>query len=157
MDYEVFLVSRMREHFVHTGRAREAVITGYAQSGRVVIAAAAIMIAVFAAFILDPSPITKSIGLSLAFGVLVDAFVVRLTLVPAVMTLLGKRAWGLPKRLERLVPDVDQRRGVLVDSVSGRQGAGGSPLPRRTQPAAADRSDTPLARRQPRAREPASA
>jgi RND superfamily putative drug exporter len=107
MDYEVFLVSRMREHFVHTGRAKEAVVTGYAQSGRVVIAAATIMIAVFAAFILDPSPITKSIGLSLAFGVLVDAFVVRLTLVPAVMTLLGRRAWGLPKRLERLVPDVD--------------------------------------------------
>jgi uncharacterized membrane protein YdfJ with MMPL/SSD domain len=107
MDYEVFLVSRMREHFVHTGKAREAVVTGYAQSGRVVIAAATIMIAVFAAFILDPSPITKSIGLSLAFGVLVDAFVVRLTLVPAVMTLLGRRAWGLPKWLERLVPDVD--------------------------------------------------
>jgi uncharacterized membrane protein YdfJ with MMPL/SSD domain len=107
MDYEVFLVSRIREHFVHTGKAREAVVTGYAQSGRVVIAAATIMIAVFAAFILDPSPITKSIGLSLAFGVLVDAFVVRLTLVPAVMTLLGRRAWGLPKWLERLVPDVD--------------------------------------------------
>jgi uncharacterized membrane protein YdfJ with MMPL/SSD domain len=107
MDYEVFLVSRMREHFVHTGKAREAVVTGYAQSGRVVIAAATIMIAVFAAFILDPSPITKSIGLSLAFGVLVDAFVVRLTLVPAVMTLLGRRAWGLPRWMERLVPDVD--------------------------------------------------
>jgi uncharacterized membrane protein YdfJ with MMPL/SSD domain len=107
MDYEVFLVSRMREHFVHTGKAREAVVTGYAQSGRVVIAAATIMIAVFAAFILDPSPITKSIGLSLAFGVLVDAFVVRLTLVPAVMTLLGKRAWALPRRVDRFLPDVD--------------------------------------------------
>jgi uncharacterized membrane protein YdfJ with MMPL/SSD domain len=107
MDYEVFLVSRMREHFVRTGNAREAVVTGYGQSGRVVIAAATIMIAVFAAFILDPSPITKSIGLSLAFGVLVDAFVVRLTLVPAVMALLGRRAWALPRRLERLVPHVD--------------------------------------------------
>jgi putative drug exporter of the RND superfamily len=107
MDYEVFLVSRMREHFVHTGKAKEAVVTGYAQSGRVVIAAATIMIAVFAAFILDPSPITKSIGLSLAFGVLVDAFVVRLTLVPAVMTLLGKRAWALPRRVDRFLPDVD--------------------------------------------------
>ena len=107
MDYEVFLVSRMREHFVRTGDAKQAVTTGYAQSGRVVIAAATIMIAVFAAFILDPSPITKSIGFSLAFGVLVDAFIVRLTLVPAVMTLLGRSAWRLPRRLDRLVPDLD--------------------------------------------------
>ena len=102
MDYEVFLVSRMREHFVHTGKAREAVVTGYAQSGRVVIAAATIMIAVFAAFILDPSPITKSIGLSLAFGVLVDAFVVRTLLVPSLMTLLGRWNWWSPRPLRRL-------------------------------------------------------
>jgi RND superfamily putative drug exporter len=65
------------------------------------------MVAVFGAFLLDPDPITKSIGLSLAFGVLADAFVVRLTLVPAVMALLGRRAWLLPRRLERLVPHVD--------------------------------------------------
>jgi putative drug exporter of the RND superfamily len=107
MDYEVFLVSRMREHFVKTGDAKEAVVHGYAQSGRVVIAAATIMIAVFGAFVLDPSPITKSIGLSLAFGVLADAFLVRLTLVPAVMTLLGRSAWKLPRRLDRLVPNLD--------------------------------------------------
>ena len=107
MDYEVFLVSRMREHFVRTGRVREAIVTGFAHSGRVVIAAAAIMIAVFGAFILDPDPILKSIGLSLAFGVLADAFVVRLTLVPAVMALLGRHAWRLPKRLDRFVPSLD--------------------------------------------------
>jgi len=107
MDYEVFLVSRMREHFVRSGRARESIVVGYGHSGRVVTAAAAIMIAVFGAYILDPDPVLKSIGLSLAFGVLADAFVVRMTLVPAVMALLGSRAWWLPKRLERLVPSLD--------------------------------------------------
>ena len=81
MDYEVFLVSRMREAYVHTGHARESVITGYGQSGRVVTAAAVIMTAVFAAFLLDPDPVVKSIGLSLAFGVIADAFIVRMTLV----------------------------------------------------------------------------
>jgi RND superfamily putative drug exporter len=107
MDYEVFLVSRMREHFLKTGRAREAVISGYGQSGRVVTAAAIIMTGVFAAFILSPDPITKSIGLSLAFGVLADAFIVRMTLVPAVMAMLGERAWRLPRRLGRILPEVD--------------------------------------------------
>jgi RND superfamily putative drug exporter len=107
MDYEVFLVSRMRENFVRSGRARESVIKGYGQSGRVVTAAAIIMIAVFGAFVTDTDPVVKSIGLSLAFGVLADAFIVRMTLVPAVMALLGKRAWWMPKRLERIVPDVD--------------------------------------------------
>jgi uncharacterized membrane protein YdfJ with MMPL/SSD domain len=107
MDYEVFLVSRMRERFVRSGDAGEAVVTGYGQSGRVVTAAAIIMIAVFGAFILAEDPIIKSIGLSLAFGVLADAFVVRMTLVPAVMALLGRSAWRLPKRVGRLLPDLD--------------------------------------------------
>jgi RND superfamily putative drug exporter len=114
MDYEVFLVSRMREAFVHTGDAKESVVTGYGQSGRVVTAAAVIMTGVFAAFLLDPDPVIKSIGLSLAFGVLADAFVVRLTLVPAVMALLGKSAWKLPRRLEKVVPDVDIEGERLV-------------------------------------------
>jgi putative drug exporter of the RND superfamily len=107
MDYEVFLVSRMRENFVRSGRARESVVKGYSQSGRVVTAAAIIMISVFGAFVTDTDPVVKSIGLSLAVGVLADAFVVRMTLVPAVMALLGRRAWWMPKRFERWVPDVD--------------------------------------------------
>jgi uncharacterized membrane protein YdfJ with MMPL/SSD domain len=107
MDYEVFLVSRMRERYVHTGNPRESIVSGYAQSGRVVIAAATIMIGVFGGFVLDIDPVIKSIGLSLAFGVLADAFVVRLTLVPAIMALLGRRAWWLPKRLDRAVPNLD--------------------------------------------------
>lgn len=107
MDYEVFLVSRMREHFVQTGDARESIVAGFARSGRVVTAAAVIMIAVFGAFILDPDPVVKSIGLALAFGVLADAFVVRMTLVPAVMALLGRHAWRLPRRMGRWLPNLD--------------------------------------------------
>jgi uncharacterized membrane protein YdfJ with MMPL/SSD domain len=92
---------------VATGDARRSVITGYGQSGRVVTAAAVIMTGVFGAFILSPDPVVKSIGLSLAFGVLVDAFVIRMTVVPAVMTLLGRHAWRLPKGLGRWLPHVD--------------------------------------------------
>ena len=122
MDYEVFLVSRMREAYVRSGDARGSVVTGYGQSGRVVTAAAVIMTAVFAAFLLDPDPVVKSIGLSLAIGVLADAFVVRMTLVPAVMALLGRSAWKLPRRLERVVPAVD---------IEGERLAHGLPSPSR--------------------------
>jgi RND superfamily putative drug exporter len=107
MDYEVFLVSRMRESYVHSRRARESIVQGFGQSGRVVTAAALIMIGVFGGFVLDDDPIVKSIGLSLAVGVLVDAFIVRMTLVPAVMALLGSRAWWLPTRVDRRLPSVD--------------------------------------------------
>ncbi|MET0510860.1 MAG: MMPL family transporter [Thermoleophilaceae bacterium] len=115
MDYEVFLVSRMREAYVKSGNPREAVVTGYGQSGRVVTAAAVIMTAVFGAFLLDPDPVVKSIGLSLAIGVLADAFIVRMTLVPAVMALLGHTAWKLPRRLERVVPDLDVEGEQLME------------------------------------------
>jgi uncharacterized membrane protein YdfJ with MMPL/SSD domain len=118
MDYEVFLVSRMREHFAHTGRARESIVTGVGQSGRVVVAAALIMIGVFGGFVLDHDPVIKSIGLSLAVGVLADAFIVRLTLVPAVMALLGRHAWRLPRRLERLVPEVDLEGEGLTERLT---------------------------------------
>ena len=107
MDYEVFLVSRMREAFVHGGTPREAVVTGFGHSGRVVAAAALIMLGVFGAFVLNPDPVIKSIGLALAIGVFVDAFIVRMTLVPAVLTLLGRRAWSLPKWLDRILPNLD--------------------------------------------------
>ena len=79
-------------------------------------AATIIMTVVFAAFILAPDPITKSIGLSLAFGVLADAFIVRMTLVPAVMALLGKRAWWMPKRLGRVLPELDIEGEKLAHS-----------------------------------------
>lgn len=107
MDYEVFLVSRMREDFVHGETAREAVVAGVGHGARVVVAAALIMMSVFAGFVLVEDPIIKSMGFALAFGVAVDAFVVRLSLVPAVMSFLGDKAWWLPRWLDRAMPDVD--------------------------------------------------
>ncbi|MDQ1656163.1 MAG: putative drug exporter of the superfamily [Cryptosporangiaceae bacterium] len=107
MDYEVFLVSRIREEYVHTGRARESVIAGARHASRVVVAAALIMLAVFASFVGIEDVTIKAIALGLATGVAVDAFVVRMTLVPAVLALLGDRAWWLPRWLDRLLPQVD--------------------------------------------------
>lgn len=107
MDYQVFLVTRMREEYVHGAEAREAVVAGFRHGARVVTAAAVIMISVFAGFILSDEAMIKSIGLGLAAAVFLDAFVVRMTIVPAVMALLGRRAWSLPGRLDRLLPDVD--------------------------------------------------
>ena len=107
MDYEVFLVSRMREDYVRTGDARRAVRTGFTSSARVVTAAAVIMISVFAAFVPNSDASLKPIALGLAVGVFVDAFLVRMTLVPAVLALLGERAWSLPRWLDRRLPEVD--------------------------------------------------
>jgi RND superfamily putative drug exporter len=107
MDYEVFLVSRMREEFVHGTEPRPAVVSGFGHGARVVTAAAIIMTSVFSGFVLSPDPIIKSIGFALAVAILLDAFVVRMTLVPAVMALLGRWAWALPRWLDRLLPNVD--------------------------------------------------
>ncbi|ADB30385.1 MMPL domain protein [Kribbella flavida DSM 17836] len=107
MDYEVFIVSRVREEFVHGKHAAEATIQGVGHGARVVTAAALIMAAVFAGFILVHDPIIKTIGFGLTVGVLIDAFVVRMTLVPAVLTLLGDRAWWFPRWLDRITPKVD--------------------------------------------------
>ncbi|WP_316767209.1 MMPL family transporter [Streptomyces sasae] len=107
MDYEVFLVSRMRESYVHGESAKEAVVSGFRHSARVVVAAALIMIAVFSGFIGESDSMIKMIGFGLATAVLLDAFVVRMAIVPAVLALLGDRAWWLPKWLDRLLPRVD--------------------------------------------------
>jgi RND superfamily putative drug exporter len=107
MDYEVFLVSRMREEHVHGAAPTRAVVAGFAHGARVVTAAAIIMISVFAGFILSPESLVKSIGFALAAAILFDAFVVRMTIVPAVMTLLGRHAWWLPRWLDRIMPDID--------------------------------------------------
>jgi RND superfamily putative drug exporter len=113
MDYEVFLVSRMREEHVHGAEPKEAVIGGFRHGARVVTAAALIMGSVFGGFILGHDATIKSIGFALAFGVLVDAFVVRMAIVPAVMTLLGKVAWYLPRWLDRALPNVDIEGAAL--------------------------------------------
>ncbi|MGV9803282.1 MMPL family transporter [Mycobacterium sp. NPDC003449] len=107
MDYQMFLVSSMKEAYVHGHRGDDAVIHGFTQASRVVVAAAVIMMAVFAGFVFNADPMIKQIGFALAFGVLIDAFVVRMTVVPAVMSMLGDRAWWLPERLARLLPDLD--------------------------------------------------
>ncbi len=107
MDYEVFLVSRMREEYVHGASPRDAVVTGARHAARVVVAAALIMFSVFASFVTIDDVIVKAIALGLAVGIVVDAFVVRMTLVPAVLALLGRSAWWLPRWLDRILPDLD--------------------------------------------------
>ncbi|MBH5147495.1 MMPL family transporter [Rhodococcus erythropolis] len=120
MDYQVFLVTRMREAFVHGDGPDEAVVKGFDQGARVVTAAALIMIAVFAGFIFGGDAFIMQIGLGLSFAVLFDAFVIRMTVVPAVMSLLGSKAWWFPSWLDRLVPNVDvegeQLTALLADS-----------------------------------------
>ncbi|MGW5639686.1 MMPL family transporter [Streptomyces sp. NPDC003832] len=107
MDYEVFLVSAMREDYVQHGRPRQAILTGARNAVRVVTAAALIMISVFISFLFSHDADTMAIAFALAFGVLVDAFLVRMTLVPAAMALLGHKAWRLPRVLDRILPHLD--------------------------------------------------
>jgi RND superfamily putative drug exporter len=107
MDYEVFLVSGMREEFVKTGNARRSVVHGFSHAARVVTAAALIMFFVFFAFVPEGSGAIKGIAFALAVGVFLDAFLVRMTLVPAAMALAGNAAWWLPRWLSRILPNVD--------------------------------------------------
>ncbi|MEV4670842.1 MMPL family transporter [Actinomadura sp. NPDC049382] len=107
MDYQVFLVTRIREAHVHGASAREAVVDGFRNSSRVVTAAALIMTAVFGGFILMDEPVIGSMGFALAVAVLFDAFIVRMCLIPALMYLMGEHAWWLPRWLDRLLPNID--------------------------------------------------
>ncbi|MGW5326289.1 MMPL family transporter [Streptomyces sp. NPDC004014] len=117
MDYEVFLVTRMREAYVHGEKPQQAVVTGFKHGARVVTAAAVIMIAVFSGFIGSSESMVRMIGFGLAVAVLFDAFVVRMAIVPAVLALLGKRAWWLPKWLDRALPNVDvEGDGLRTDA-----------------------------------------
>jgi putative drug exporter of the RND superfamily len=106
MDYEVFLVSRMREAWIRTGENHRAILEGLAGTGRVITAAAAIMVAVFAAFIPSPDVVLKVIGVGMASAIFIDATVVRMLLVPAVMHLLGRATWWLPAWLDRRLPQL---------------------------------------------------
>lgn len=116
MDYEVFLVSRMREEYAHTGDAKRAILVGMKENGSVVTAAGLIMIAVFSGFIFSHDPIVKQMGLTLAVGVLFDAFLVRLAIVPAVMTLMGKSAWYFPRWLDRILPNFDIEGETIINA-----------------------------------------
>ncbi|MGV9910531.1 MMPL family transporter [Streptomyces tendae] len=125
MDYQVFLVSRIREAHIHGEQPGQAVVTGFRHSAQVVGAAALIMMAVFGGFMTGGESMVKMVGFGLASAVFFDAFVVRMAFVPAVLALLGKRAWWLPGALDRLLPRVDvegealTRRAPAPDDASG--------------------------------------
>lgn len=126
MDYQVFLVSSMRESYVHGHHGKESVIHGYDQAARVVIAAAVIMVSVFAGFIFAHDIMIKQIGFALAIGILIDAFFVRMALVPAVMAIFGDKAWWLPKWLDRLLPNLDVEGDKLIAELKAREDAAGN-------------------------------
>ncbi|MCR2805729.1 MMPL family transporter [Paenibacillus soyae] len=121
MDYQVFLVSSMRESYVHGHHGRESVIHGYNHASRVVVAAAVIMVAVFAGFVMTHDIMIKQIGFALALGILIDAFFVRMALVPAVMALFGDKAWWLPKWLDRLLPNLDVEGDKLIAELHAKE------------------------------------
>src|SRR4051794_3718754 len=112
MDYEVFLISRIREEYVRTGDNTGSVARGMAGTGRVITSGALIMIAVFLAFVASPVPSLKMLGLGLATAILVDATLVRMVLVPATMALLGKANWWLPGWLDRILPRLTVEGGA---------------------------------------------
>jgi RND superfamily putative drug exporter len=126
MDYEVFLVSRMREDFVHGATARRAVLVGFEHGSRVVVAAAIIMASVFVAFVFGGSTTIAPIAFALGVGILVDALVVRMTLIPATMTLLGRAAWWLPRWLDRALPSVDIEGARLTRGLADHATLSGS-------------------------------
>ncbi|MFC8623265.1 MMPL family transporter [Streptomyces anulatus] len=125
MDYEVFLVTRMREAYVHGESPGQAIVTGFKHGARVVTAAAVIMMAVFSGFIGSSEQMIKMIGFSLAIAVFFDAFVVRMAIVPAVLALLGKKAWWLPRWLDRALPNVDVEGEKLQKQLTDEPGSEG--------------------------------
>ncbi|KPH99327.1 MMPL domain protein [Actinobacteria bacterium OV450] len=134
MDYEVFLVTRMREAYTHGAATREAVVTGFRYGGRVVAAAALIMISVFSGFILQDNDFIQMIGFGLAVAVLFDAFVVRMAIVPALFALLGDRAWWIPRWLDRVLPHMDVEGARLssagpATTTVPRTRSGSAPVP----------------------------
>jgi RND superfamily putative drug exporter len=114
MDYEIFLLSRMHEEWERHGDAAAAIREGLARTGRVVTAAAAIMIVVFGAFLLSPDRMLKQFGLGLAVAIFLDAVVIRCLILPAIMQLLGSRAWWLPGPVARRLPRVALERGIAL-------------------------------------------
>ncbi|MDX3593362.1 MMPL family transporter [Streptomyces sp. ID03-2B] len=124
MDYEVFLVTRMREAYVHGESPGQAIVTGFNHGARVVTAAAVIMMAVFSGFIGSSEQMIKMIGFSLAIAVFFDAFVVRMAIVPAVLALLGRKAWWLPRWLDRALPNVDVEGEKLQKQLTDEHGSG---------------------------------
>jgi putative drug exporter of the RND superfamily len=128
MDYEVFLVSQIREDYTRSRDPRHAIIAGGGAAARVVVAAAVIMTCIFASFLLSADTTIKSLALALATGVACDALIVRMTIVPAVLTLAGQHAWHILCWLDQILPDLD------IEGTSHRR----PPAPRAGQPQAAE-------------------
>lgn len=129
MDYQVFLVSSMRESYVHGYHGPASVVHGFDQASRVVVAAAVIMVSVFAGFIFTHDVMIKQMGFALAIGILIDAFLVRITLTPALMALFGDKAWWLPRWLDRILPDLDVEGDRLLQMLTRREDGEQSPRP----------------------------
>jgi putative drug exporter of the RND superfamily len=123
MDYEVFLMSRVHEAWLDTRDAHRAVAIGIGATARVITTAALIMIVVFTSFVLNPDPVVKMLAIGMAFAVLIDASLVRMCLVPSIMSLLGSRAWWLPRWLEPIVPNI-QLEGSAPEPVEGERVGG---------------------------------
>ena len=124
IDYQYFLVTRMREEHVHGLGATESVVVGFGHGARVVAAAAITMMGVFGGFVISAEPLVKSIGLAFAFAVFFDAFIVSMTIIPTVMVLLGEKAWWLPRWLDRVLPDVDIEGAKLEHRSNGSSTTG---------------------------------
>jgi putative drug exporter of the RND superfamily len=131
MDYEVFLLTQIQEHYKESRDAHKAVVEGLASTGRVITSAALIMVCVFSSFVLDGNAIVKEFGVGLAVAMAIDATIVRCLAVPAAMALMGDRAWWMPRWLDRLLP----RISVEGDDYFARRDAGAAPEP--TAPAKA--------------------
>jgi RND superfamily putative drug exporter len=116
MDYEVFLLSRVKEEYDKTGNAVDSVADGLAATARVITAAAAIMVVVFGSFVLEDNRIIKMFGLGLSSAVLIDATLVRMLLVPATMELLGEKNWWLPRWLDRILPSLNVEGSTIEDA-----------------------------------------
>ncbi|MEU5303529.1 MMPL family transporter [Streptomyces noursei] len=128
MDYQMFLVTSMREARVHGADPVQATVRGFAQAGAVVVAAATIMVAVFSGFVFNGQPMIKQLGFALAVGILIDAFVIRMTFIPAAMALAKDKAWWLPAWLDRILPDLD----VEGEKLARRLSSSHAKPPRRT-------------------------
>ncbi len=129
MDYEVFLLSRVHEAWVATGDAHRSVAIGIGSTARVITTAAAIMVVVFASFVLNVDPTVKMLSIGMAFAVLIDASLVRMILVPSVMSLLGEHAWWMPRWLEPIVPHLELEGSIepgrrAREAVAGRRSGG---------------------------------
>jgi RND superfamily putative drug exporter len=144
MDYEVFLLSRIHEAWIRTRDPHRAVAIGIGGTARVITTAAAIMVVVFASFVLSTDPTVKMLAVGMAFAVLIDASLVRMVLVPSIMSLLGKNAWWMPRWLEPVVPHLHLEgsdaaeaaaSATSADAVSVTEPAGPADSPAQAEPA----------------------